>query len=269
MGACPFCNGEIAEDLERFGGTCPHCFAEIPGEEAATDPGEEVKAQLRAEDERRRKFRSALPVFIATPIVLAVIVLVWINFRPPPVVEPLDFDGGELDFEIELAVFDSDAFHEERLAMKAAAAAAARRKGSRPKAAAVIASQEEPATPEPPQGGSAEAPKGDLLFAARRKAAILTDRGDIAAAFKDTFAARQRRLTSCFEDARKVSPKLAGDWQFSIVVDTEGRFTEVAVNGKQVANAPFEKCLEREVGSWRIDGRLEQPWPVSFPISFK
>ena len=46
------------QDLVTFGGTCPKCFAEIPGEEAATDPGADVRAAI----ERRaaRRFGSSL-----------------------------------------------------------------------------------------------------------------------------------------------------------------------------------------------------------------
>jgi len=39
MATCPFCQGQISEDLGRFGGPCPNCFNDIPGDEAATDPG--------------------------------------------------------------------------------------------------------------------------------------------------------------------------------------------------------------------------------------
>jgi hypothetical protein len=50
MGVCPFCKGEIADDILTFGGRCPQCLIEIPGEEAPTDPGDEVKAARAAEE---------------------------------------------------------------------------------------------------------------------------------------------------------------------------------------------------------------------------
>ena len=40
-------------DLLVFGGACPHCLIDIPGEEAPTDPGEELKKkqeEVRYED---------------------------------------------------------------------------------------------------------------------------------------------------------------------------------------------------------------------------
>ena len=43
---CPFCASEVTEQTILYGGTCGSCFAHIPGEEAATDPGEDAKAAL-------------------------------------------------------------------------------------------------------------------------------------------------------------------------------------------------------------------------------
>ena len=39
MSTCPFCSTEISEELSLYGGHCPSCLIEIPGEEAITDPG--------------------------------------------------------------------------------------------------------------------------------------------------------------------------------------------------------------------------------------
>ncbi|HCH66785.1 MAG TPA: hypothetical protein DFR83_28540 [Deltaproteobacteria bacterium] len=44
MGACPFCQGEVDDDILTFGGRCPQCLIEIPGEEAPTDPGADARA---------------------------------------------------------------------------------------------------------------------------------------------------------------------------------------------------------------------------------
>lgn len=73
MEPCPFCNVPVDEDLHRFGGTCPSCFGEIPGEEAATDPGAAVKAAQDREDESRAKKRMLLPALAG---VLAFLILV-------------------------------------------------------------------------------------------------------------------------------------------------------------------------------------------------
>lgn len=93
MGECPFCGGEVAEELTTFGGTCPKCFVHIPGEEAATDPGDDVKAALEASDRARSKRRALMPVFAAIPVVLGLVgVAAWYLLRPVPTVDMLDFD---------------------------------------------------------------------------------------------------------------------------------------------------------------------------------
>jgi hypothetical protein len=94
--ACPFCGGEVEESVVLYGGTCPHCFAHIPGEEAATDPGEEV-AQAQAEQDRRRARRRALlPLLVVAPVVLILAgVATWLVLRPEPELAVLDLDAGE------------------------------------------------------------------------------------------------------------------------------------------------------------------------------
>ena len=64
MSSCPFCQGEIADDLERFGGPCPHCFNEIPGEEAATDPGVAAQAAEKQAQQLQAKKRGMRTVLI-------------------------------------------------------------------------------------------------------------------------------------------------------------------------------------------------------------
>lgn len=70
MEHCPFCNTTVDEDLIRFGGTCPSCYGEIPGEEAATDPGEVVKAALVQADEARVRRRMLVPALVTLVVLL-------------------------------------------------------------------------------------------------------------------------------------------------------------------------------------------------------
>lgn len=52
--SCPYCKGSISADLIRFGGTCPHCMLEVHGEEAATDPGAELRKKQEAEQQQQQ-----------------------------------------------------------------------------------------------------------------------------------------------------------------------------------------------------------------------
>ncbi len=55
MGTCPFCKGAVDEDVLTFGGRCPSCLIEIPGEEAPTDPGAAARAAREAEEAAAKK----------------------------------------------------------------------------------------------------------------------------------------------------------------------------------------------------------------------
>lgn len=62
MGACPFCQGEVDEEILTYGGRCPHCLIEIPGEEAPTNPGAEAQAAEAAAEAAAAKKPSAATI---------------------------------------------------------------------------------------------------------------------------------------------------------------------------------------------------------------
>lgn len=96
MEACPFCGGEVSEQIVLYGGTCPHCFGDIPGEEAATDPGDDVKAALEAQDRKRASRRTVIPLAIAGVVALAVAGgALALLLQPEKELALLDLDEGE------------------------------------------------------------------------------------------------------------------------------------------------------------------------------
>lgn len=73
LAACPFCGRDVDADLVTYGGKCPHCFGEIPGEEAPTDPGEEKKAaELKVHAAQVQRARRA-PLVLAGFLLLGVV----------------------------------------------------------------------------------------------------------------------------------------------------------------------------------------------------
>ena len=72
MGTCPFCRASISEELLRVGGRCPSCLIEIPGEEAATNPGEVAVAQQAAAEAASR--RSPVPFIVGGIVALLVVI---------------------------------------------------------------------------------------------------------------------------------------------------------------------------------------------------
>lgn len=83
MGQCPFCRESVDADVLVNGGRCPSCLIEIPGEEAATDPGEDALARQAAETEAAR--RSPLPMVAAAALALVVAGGIgWSMMSPAP-----------------------------------------------------------------------------------------------------------------------------------------------------------------------------------------
>ena len=102
MAECPFCGSSVDEDLVIYGGPCPKCFAEIPGEEAPTDPGAEARAQQEKRDRRGATIRAAVGLaammaLVSCAGVTALGVLLW----PEPEVAVMDFDTyAEYDYPV-------------------------------------------------------------------------------------------------------------------------------------------------------------------------
>lgn len=300
MAHCPFCHGEVHEDLAIFGGTCPHCFGEIPGEDAPTDPGEEVKAQIEAEVQQQRRKRAMMPVFVAAPVALLVVALAVWSLQPEPEVEPLTFD--DLTFEMDFQAYDPSMDEAEEVEE---AEAVARRTPSRGVPSArrlrdvgggpsvddlsdrlsdAQAADDDGSRRRVRQG---ELPRGDrdlslepemrnsagldmdITVDAKREAALLTDTSDISAATTDMLKARVPRLQLCYERSLKSNEELRGTWRLSFTIDTDGRVKKPSAVGQQMSDDRMERCMVDKMARWSINGRLKQAQPVSFPVDFK
>lgn len=105
---CPFCEASISEDLSLYGGTCPTCFGEVPGEDTPTDPGAEVAAEIAAADEARQRKKTMVPILFGVGLVSMLTAGAAFLAIPKngPEFEPLVFDA---DFGLsmeELAAYE-------------------------------------------------------------------------------------------------------------------------------------------------------------------
>ncbi len=316
---CPFCHGDVGEELVLNGGTCQHCFGEIPGEETPTDPGEEVKAQMREEDLRHARRRTLLPVFILTPVALALVIgAAVVALRPPPEVEEIVL-GDEFftDFRVVLHAADPA---EEAEAKAGASGSGAKSGGSTGEAVArKDPSQGRPAVSSlvpsaalldgsksvagstdfsgagtyPPDGRRVEAPGSDRLVGGdlgpaqlrggelggssgfdlnvgvQRTAPLLETNADITAAFGVEVKRKVPQLVQCYERRLKAVPDLRGTWRFALTIGTDGKFTDVSVEGLEGSDAELEACMVQRVASWGIYARLKEPKPVKFPLPLR
>lgn len=298
---CPFCHGEVDEVLVLHGGTCPHCFGEIPGEETPTDPGEEVKAQMDAELEARSRRKALIPLLGAAAVaVIAVGAAAYVALQPEaeaePIVLEIDFLDG-IDFDeykepepevadarpkprrqprggtLESAMIGSSGKRSLDLGNPdipsddaVASAGGSRFRGSG------ASSDDAPAirsigTNDPGAvGGNA----GDFMpqVAARRSAPLLESRADVEAAIIDLWRSRQARLVQCYERRLKGNPDLRGEWRLSFTVQTSGRFADVQVTPVKGSDAELESCVREQVQAWGIYGQLTQPTPIKLPLRF-
>lgn len=109
MAECPFCASEVDDDLIVFGGTCPICFGEIPGEEAPTDPGEDVRRQQEQEDARGLRLHQTIRVgVLGVALIGAIAVTAAIALWPDPVLPPIDFDALEMQQPTQLVAYVAD-----------------------------------------------------------------------------------------------------------------------------------------------------------------
>ena len=58
-----------------YGGPCPKCFAEIPGEEAPTDPGAEARAIQERKDRRGATIRAFVGLAAMAAVAIGLLVL--------------------------------------------------------------------------------------------------------------------------------------------------------------------------------------------------
>lgn len=293
----------MEDALVTFGGTCPRCFAHIPGEEAATDPGEEVKAALDASDRARSHRRALLPILIATPVVLGVVgAAVWFATRPEPEVALLDFDGLDAAYTPEIVAAPDDPPAEAAPSEPApggpgpAPSVAASRLLARPSAelgagarphdlsgAGAAHRADEPLRPR--AVGAAAGPsalEGSLSAGAAgggtldfgldvtnsRKAGVLEDPLAIRQMIADRMAGQMQQLNSCYERQLKSEPGLEGRWRIRYTVAADGTVREAAAEGLGRSNPDFERCMTDIVTRWRF-GRIIQDQPVQRTVSFR
>lgn len=297
MAQCPFCKGPVNEDLLRFGGNCPSCLILIPGEEAATDPGEEKR---KAEDEAHRKQAEArvrrqhLLIGGAAALVVAGVAIAILTREPPPT--PLALDVGEfyiVPIEAHVtAEVPADPSQAGTPAPKSSgggqkAAAVASSGGSSSGASstarapessgqsAVVASADPATTAPSSSGSSASSGAGGDPFAvavggpkSRSANVTLKDEGEIRQMVLDVIKTGQKQLQGCYEARLKENPALRGTWEIAWVLTKEGKAKDVEVSPRGTRDSDFEGCMSRSVASWRFQPVYEAMSIPPIPFKF-
>lgn len=269
MGKCPFCAEAVSEELLLFGGTCPKCFGQIPGEEVATHPGFEVIAQQAAQDDRRSTFKTMIPLLAAVPVLggvaaLAIGIVVW---NQDPVIEPLDFDEmGEMEFNIVAAPPEEPV--EEPKPKTGPRKSNGTKAPAEPKPQPIAAVM--PDAPKP--AGSAGPPNLSNMFnndfvQVKRDGVELTDDTQIATMIRKALQQQSSSLTTCYNQALTRRADLAGRWRMSFVVSKTGYAENITFTGRNIEDAEMEQCLVRTVAKWSF-GKIAHVQPVQKTYNF-
>jgi hypothetical protein len=303
LGECPFCGGEVDDEIVTFGGSCPKCFAEIPGEEAATDPGEEVKEAIARADERRSMLRNMVPFILATPILMLLgCGAIWFSFlRPVPEVALMDFDEFDgytmpdvvavADDEPELTpVAASDGKPRPRSGADAAKNLAKGSDVTFESGKTDLGGNGSAPTDRGPRGtrGGLDGPADNVAIGAgvdgraatgggldlnvsvgaSRRGGVLTDPAQIKTMIFKLMSAQMPRLNGCYEQELKRDESVSGKWRLRYTILEDGKVKDVAVTGLDMKVESFEGCMEREIGKWRFQ-RLAAPQPVQKSVTFR
>jgi hypothetical protein len=287
---CPFCQAPVDEQLVIYGGTCPACFIEIPGEETPTDPGEEVKQEIARKDQQHAARRALLPVFVLAPVAVVAMVGAFIAIQPGE--QPVELTLGE-DLEM-LMEFEPVAYDEEA-AKKEAEAAATLAAKSRPaettpknsgvKAGEYRSSSTTTRRGSANHGGTAPTLPAGLpgiqsnttgggdgldiaINATRGGSRVLADEEDVKNAFREMLVHKKPQVRKCYDDRLKMEPSFHGQWRVSLVLGKDGKVADHSVTPSGQSDEEFESCIRGVVKNWYVVGRLEQARSFSFPLNF-
>jgi hypothetical protein len=251
-----------------FGGRCPSCLGDIPGDEAPTDPGEAVKRAQAQRDARTRRQRKLIPVLISVPIVLLLgVVAVAVVLRPEPEIAVIDFDL--LDYPMpELVARAPDPVPVPPPATTGGAGGAGAAAPA-PKVSAAVARVDEPKQAAV-TAAPIEAPSLDLglNINAERRSEVYTDPEQITAMIYKLMTAQVPRLNACYEQRLRVDETLQGRWRIAYTVEASGAVSKASATGLGRQDADFEACLARTVAGWKFD-RIAAARQVQRSLTFR
>lgn len=270
MADCPYCKATITEEISRFGGHCPSCLIDIPGEEAATDPGEGTAVEAAASS------RGPLISGLAAAAVVLSAVGFWYLQQPPPdegggeeraskyatmplsshqdqgipSTQPLAEESAEQD--------DQKEDHSERRNRTGGRAPTEHRLVAEgrviPKAAPSLNPLDAFAAGSGPQDLG---PQG----------IVLSDVGQIESMIGRVLERGNKRLETCYQQKLTVHPGYAGDWQVSVDIARDGSVAGVEVSALKGADGGMARCIRSHVKRWSFQ-RIAEPISSGYVYRF-
>ena len=263
---------------------------EIPGEEAPTDPGLEMRKKqegiARAQARTRKTIHRIAAVFLTGIIFVAGGISYWYVQR-----------------QLEAMVYDLDDIYiaprDRLLAARPVpppALVAVRTGSGSPRSARSAPDPEESNLPDaaavasgsgatttvkyvPPtrQGdasvglaaeGSASVGLGGADIAVFRVGDdVLTDDEAIFRMAKEAITAYGPQMETCAAQRMKQDENFGGAWKLNFTIEKDGTVSKAKVTGRDHADAELEACMTRAASSWRF-AKIARPFPVSKTYPF-
>ncbi|MAY80889.1 MAG: hypothetical protein CL930_08920 [Deltaproteobacteria bacterium] len=282
MPTCPFCQAPISEELSLYGGNCPRCLIEVPGEEAVTNPG--IAVQQAAAEAVTSGNRNLWTSLGAVAVVLISAGGWWVSQTDSDEVGA-DLVVEQRSIPIPLSAHEYGAYVEE-VEDAAAEAPEARIPVVKPKVVRrVTTPQGQP--PEMavaaadasviPTGsgvrGMGAAPQdvfstiGAAPKARGPQGIILSDAGKVEAMISRVMNRGAKQLEHCYTQGLKANPNLKGSWYVDFTIVKEGKPAAVSVEALAAPNAVIEQCIRRKVSAWRFQ-RIAAPVDISRKYDF-
>jgi len=262
---------------------------EIPGEEAPTDPGLQLRLKKEQEDElalAKKKKKSRLLGVLALVVLLGLAgagVAVWQNQQEALTYEMDDYYATPLS-ELEAAApvpvpspgaVGATAVNGSRPPPKKAG-------GDVPTIGVGAPVGDLSARPRPPpelgadqlapavgsalgDGGGVRGDQIKVTFASSDR--VLSDDGEIFAMAKAVINASSPQLQGCYNQRLKQVEGLKGAWEVSFTVAKEGSAKNVRVTGVNGSDADLEGCMSRAVSSWKFQ-KIVKDQPVKKTYRF-
>lgn len=299
MGQCPFCKGQVSAELLRDGGACPHCLNDIPGEDAATDPGVALRAKEAAAKAAAQRKRKITSIALAAAVLLSIAGGIgYTEYQ-----RSLQYAVLELSFENEFFVISPDELAQaeaevkaqeeaERLALAANTGGKKAQSGGKPSGGGEYRPREDDALAQLEDdrlstndgGTTASAPVAQTTMAPlkvgsgptvitgpstaiKRDLPTLTNQAEIDKMVKTAMKRNMGQIKYCYESALRSTPNLSGRWTFDFTIGTDGTTQNISVKGETMRDTAFEACLAGRVRNWAFQP-INKPQPVTFSLPF-
>lgn len=299
MGQCPFCKGQVSAELLRDGGACPHCLNDIPGEDAATDPGVALRAKEAAAKAAAQRKRKITSIALAAAVLLSIAGGIgYTEYQ-----RSLQYAVLELSFENEFFVISPDELAQaeaevkaqeeaERLALAANTGGKKAQSGGkssgggeyRPREDDALAQLEDDRLSTNDGATTASAPVAQTTMAPlkvgsgptvitgpstaiKRDLPTLTNQAEIDKMVKTAMKRNMGQIKYCYESALRSTPNLSGRWTFDFTIGTDGTTQNISVKGETMRDTAFEACLAGRVRNWAFQP-INKPQPVTFSLPF-